>query len=153
MNLRRVARGVRVVTENSSPRSGELRQLTHTHQNGCTSLNLILEEDAALPAVMAAITANLLQEPIFLLSGFYFPVKQLGFWVAAGASLVPLTLGLDAMRQLLFPTDATFGFLSVGIEVAVLVGLSVVFIATARLALGHMERLARREGRLTERRR
>ena len=46
--------------------------------------------------------ANLLQEPIYLVSGFYFPVKSLGFWAANFASLVPLTLGLDARRQLLF---------------------------------------------------
>jgi ABC-2 type transport system permease protein len=29
--------------------------------------------------------ANLAQEPIFLASGFYFPIKSLPFWVAAGA--------------------------------------------------------------------
>src|SRR5690606_5178429 len=46
--------------------------------------------------------SNLLQEPIYLVSGFYFPVKSLGFAVAAAASIIPLTLGLDAMRQLLF---------------------------------------------------
>jgi len=96
-------------------------------------------------------TSNLLQEPVFLLSGFYFPVKQLGFWIAAGASLIPLTLGSDAMRQLLFPTNTTFGFLSVGREVAILLGLSTVFITAARFALHHMERLSKREGRLTER--
>ncbi len=96
-------------------------------------------------------TSNLLQEPVFLLSGFYFPVKQLGFWIAAGASLIPLTLGLDAMRQLLFPTDTTFGFLSVGREVAILLGLSLLFITVARFSLRHMERLSKREGRLTER--
>src|SRR3990170_7601019 len=31
--------------------------------------------------------ANLAQEPIFLASGFYFPIKSLPFWVAAGASI------------------------------------------------------------------
>ncbi len=98
-------------------------------------------------------TSNLLQEPIFLLSGFYFPVKQLGFWMAAGASIIPLTLGLDAMRQLLFPTNATFGFLGVGVEVSVLVILAILFITAAWFALDYMERLAKREGRLTERRR
>jgi len=35
-----------------------VRQLTHTHQNGNTRLNLILEGDEVLPAVMAAITGN-----------------------------------------------------------------------------------------------
>ena len=31
--------------------------------------------------------ANLAQEPIYLLSGFYFPLKSLGFWLAAGSSI------------------------------------------------------------------
>jgi ABC-2 type transport system permease protein len=97
--------------------------------------------------------SNLLQEPIYLVSGFYFPVKALGFWVATAASLIPLTLGLDAMRQLLFPADPTFGFLSVRLEIWVLVGLAVIFVASSKFALDYMEKLARRQGRLTERRR
>ncbi len=96
--------------------------------------------------------SNLLQEPVYLLSGFYFPVRYLGFWVAMAASLIPLTLGLDAMRQMLFPGGATLGFLSVQIEVSVLVGLSIVFIVAARFSLDALERLARQQGRLTERR-
>lgn len=97
--------------------------------------------------------SNLLTEPIYLVSGFYFPIRALGFWVASAASLIPLTLGLDAMRQLLFPGNPTFGFLSVHLEVWILVGLAVAFIAASKVALDVMERLAKREGRLTERRR
>jgi ABC-2 type transport system permease protein len=97
--------------------------------------------------------ANLAQEPIYLLSGFYFPVKNLGFWVAVGASIIPLTLGLDAMRQLLFPSGAATGFLSVPMEVGVLAVLCVLFLAAARWLLGYMERIAIREGRLLESRR
>src|SRR5512146_2788936 len=40
--------------------------------------------------------AQLATEPVFLVSGFYFPIKSLNFWVAAAASIIPLTLGLDA---------------------------------------------------------
>jgi ABC-2 type transport system permease protein len=97
--------------------------------------------------------ANLAQEPIYLVSGFYFPIKSFNFWVAAAASLIPLTLGLDAMRQLVFPSGALLGFLDVKIEIAVLAVLTVVFIGGARLLLDKMERLAIREGRLTESRR
>ncbi len=97
--------------------------------------------------------ANLAQEPVYLVSGFYFPVKNLNFWVAACASLIPLTLGLDAMRQLVFPSGALLGFLSVPVEIGALTVLSVVFLVGARLLLGKMERLAIREGRLTESRR
>jgi ABC-2 type transport system permease protein len=97
--------------------------------------------------------SNLAQEPIYLVSGFYFPVKSLQFWVAASASLIPLTLGMDAMRQLVFPSGATFGFLTVPLEIEILVILSVVFLIGARYLLRYMERLAIREGRLTESRR
>jgi ABC-2 type transport system permease protein len=94
--------------------------------------------------------ANLAQEPVYLVSGFYFPIKAFGFWVALGASIIPLTLGLDAMRQLAFSTDPSFGFLSVEIELLILIALSVVFIFAARYSLSYMERLAVREGRLTD---
>jgi ABC-2 type transport system permease protein len=97
--------------------------------------------------------SNLLQEPIYLVSGFYFPVKALGFWVATAASLVPLTLGLDAMRQLLFPSNPTFGFLRVDYEIWALVVLAVIFVTASKFALDYMEKLARQQGRLTERRR
>jgi ABC-2 type transport system permease protein len=97
--------------------------------------------------------ANLAQEPIFLVSGFYFPVKSLNFWVALGASIIPLTLGLDAMRQLVFSTGASLGFLSVRLELYILIGLGVVFIVGARYLLAYVEKLAVREGRLTEGRR
>jgi len=97
--------------------------------------------------------SNLAQEPIYLVSGFYFPIKSLNFWVAAAASVIPLTLGLDAMRQLVFPSGFTLGFLGVSVEIGILVGLCVVFLTGARLLLRYMEKLAIREGRLTEARR
>jgi ABC-2 type transport system permease protein len=94
--------------------------------------------------------ASLAQEPIYLLSGFYFPIKSLGFWVAAVASLIPLTLGLDSMRQLLFPSGATLGFLDVRIESAILGVMSMLFLLAARLLLDYMEKIAIREGKLLE---
>jgi len=97
--------------------------------------------------------SNLAQEPIYLASGFYFPIKSLGFWVAAGASFIPLTMGLDAMRQLSFPLGSFPPFLSVEIEIATLIALSLIFMVGARFFLNKMEKLAIREGRLTESRR
>jgi ABC-2 type transport system permease protein len=95
----------------------------------------------------------LAQEPIYLFSGFYFPVKNFSFWVSAVASIIPLTLGLDAMRQLVFKTGPSLGFISVPVEIIILSVLSVVFLYTSRLMLAYMEKLAIREGRLTENRR
>ncbi len=97
--------------------------------------------------------SNLAQEPVYLVSGFYFPIKSFNFWVAAAASIIPLTLGLDAMRQLVFPSGALLGFLSVKIEITVLIVLCVLFLMGARFLLDYMEKLAIREGRLTESRR
>jgi ABC-2 type transport system permease protein len=97
--------------------------------------------------------STLLQEPIYLVSGFYFPVKSLGFLVAAFASVIPLTLGLDAMRQLVFAGDPTLGFLSVNVELFILIILAVVFITVAGWMLAKLEEIGRRDGRLIERRR
>jgi len=97
--------------------------------------------------------ANLAQEPVYLVSGFYFPIKSFNFWIALAASFIPLTLGLDAMRQLIFPSGPLLGFLSVSVEITVLIVLCVVFLVGAKFLLGYMEKLAIREGRLTESRR
>jgi ABC-2 type transport system permease protein len=93
---------------------------------------------------------SLSQEPVYLLSGMYFPVRSLNFWVAATASLIPLTLGLDAIRQLAFSTDPAVGFLEPRVEAAALAVLTLIFVVSARAALRYMERLAIAEGRLTE---
>lgn len=97
--------------------------------------------------------ANLAQEPVYLVSGFYFPIRSLNFWVAAAASFIPLTLGLDAMRQIVFPSGSAFGFLTVPVEIGILAILCVVFLFAAKRLLDYMEKLAIREGRLTESRR
>ncbi len=96
--------------------------------------------------------SNLLQEPVSLVSGFYFPVRALGQVVAAAASILPITLGLDAMRQLLFPAMlGNLRFLSPTVELGILVGLAIVFLFLAHRALAYFEALARREGRLSVR--
>ncbi len=94
---------------------------------------------------------NVLQEPVYLLTGLHFPVKVLGRFLPYLASLLPLTCGLDAMRQILFPRTANLGFLPVWLEVAVLLVLAALFLAVARWCLAVVERKARREGRLTVR--
>jgi ABC-2 type transport system permease protein len=95
---------------------------------------------------------NLMQEPVYLASGFYFPVRSLGFWAATFASAIPLTLGLDSIRQLIFGPGAN-GFLPVGYEMLLLAVLSIIFIIGANGALHRMEELGRQDGRLVERRR
>jgi len=92
--------------------------------------------------------SNLFQEPIFLLSGINFPVKALGFWTAAVACLIPLTLGMDALRQLVFD-DPGIGFIPVGWEVFGLAISAVLTVLAAWKALKALEDLAKRQGRLT----
>jgi ABC-2 type transport system permease protein len=96
---------------------------------------------------------GMLQEPVYFMAGFYFPVRSFGFAIALTASLLPLTLGMDAMRQLMFASGPSLGFLSVGAEIAILAVLAVVFVIAARYWLGVVERRAVREGTLTDRRR
>jgi ABC-2 type transport system permease protein len=95
----------------------------------------------------------MLQEPVYFISGFYFPVKSFGFVMAMAASLLPLTLGMDAMRQLVFASGPALGFLSVPVEVAVLVTLSIAFLVASKLWIDRILQLARHEGTLTDRRR
>ena len=96
---------------------------------------------------------NLFQEPVYFVAGFYFPVRSFGFAIALAASIVPLTLGLDAMRQLVFASGPTLGFLSIPVEAGMLAGLAIILIAAAKYWLDKMERLAVMEGTLNDRRR
>jgi ABC-2 type transport system permease protein len=93
--------------------------------------------------------AQLLQEPIYFLGGVTVPLRALGPVAGLVAATLPLAVGLDAMRQLAFPGEASAGVLPVGVELAILAVMAVVFLVGARFALGYLEHLARREGRLT----
>jgi ABC-2 type transport system permease protein len=90
---------------------------------------------------------NLFQEPVYLLSGLNYPVKTLGTVAACVASALPLTTGIDALRQVLFPRTAD-GLMPLGLEVGLLAVLAVLFVALAWWCLRYLESRARREGRL-----
>jgi ABC-2 type transport system permease protein len=93
--------------------------------------------------------ANAMQEPVYFLSGLYFPVHALGAYVGAAASLIPMTLGLDAMRQLLLP--GTPVFIPAWAE-ALLVGAQIpMFALLAGISLRFMESRARQDGKLVTR--
>ncbi len=93
---------------------------------------------------------NALQEPVYFLSGLYFPLRTLGALGGLAAGLIPLALGVDAMRQVLLGA-AAHGFLAVPVEVGILAAFAIVLGFGARIALDHLERLSKREGRLTQR--
>lgn len=94
--------------------------------------------------------ANALLEPVTFLSGLYFPLRALGAVGLVFASVVPLGLGVDALRQVLLG-EAARGLLPVHVETTILAVFAVVFLVLARLALGYLEALSKREGRLTQR--
>ena len=94
--------------------------------------------------------ANLMTEPVYFVSGLNFPVARLGWLGAVSVSLLPLATGLDAMRQLAFVGAAyPAGTPAPEVEVIVLALMAVVFVAFARWMLKTLERMARREGRLS----
>jgi ABC-2 type transport system permease protein len=93
-------------------------------------------------------TATLFQEPIHLLSGFYFPVRALGAVAAGLASLLPITLGLDGIRQILYG-KAAHGLLPLVWIPPLQIVLLAVFLFLAHRSLALMENLGKREGRLT----
>ena len=94
----------------------------------------------------------MMQEPVYLVSGFYFPVKNFGLAVSLAASILPMTFGMDAMRQLMFTSGPAIGFLPLRTEIIGLVILSVGFVTAAKYWLDKVERLAIMEGTLTDRR-
>jgi ABC-2 type transport system permease protein len=93
---------------------------------------------------------QLLQEPVYFVSGLNFPVARLGMLGAVAVSTLPLAVGLDAMRQLAFSSStAPAGFVSPEAEAVVLSVMVVFFIGLARVLLRFIEQRARLEGKLT----
>jgi ABC-2 type transport system permease protein len=60
--------------------------------------------------------------------------------------IIPLTAGMDAMRQMLFRTEGLYPF---EYEVGLLAVLAVIFVALAARMLAVIERKAREQGTLT----
>jgi ABC-2 type transport system permease protein len=94
--------------------------------------------------------SNALYQPVQFLSGLYFPLRTLGPLGIVAAGLVPLGLGVDALRQVLLGAGA-HALMPLRFEIVALIGLGAFFLWLARVALAHLESLAKREGRLTQR--
>jgi ABC-2 type transport system permease protein len=93
-----------------------------------------------------------LTEPVNFLSGMNFPLSKL-FTSIPGvltifSAIIPVSFGLDALRQLLFPGQI-IGVLPPAIEVAILGGMGAVLLLVAYLLLRRMEWLAKVEARLS----
>lgn len=95
--------------------------------------------------------ANLFSEPVYFLGGMYAPLKVLGPLAFLLIGLLPLAVGIDAIRQLTFTQVPDIGVLPPEVEALILVAMAVAFLALARVALRYFERRARAEGRLVAR--
>jgi ABC-2 type transport system permease protein len=93
---------------------------------------------------------NLLIEPVYFISGMNFPVGRLGALGAVAIATIPFAVGLDAMRQLVFPgMPYLAGTPSPEVEVGILVVMTVVFTLAARWFIRTIERAARSRGSLS----
>ena len=94
-------------------------------------------------------TNMLLQEPVYFLSGSYFPTiysSVIPFWVQVTATLIPMTVGLDAIRRV---TISGEDISTVWLHILGLAVFSLILFPIAQRALSYMESLGKREGRLT----
>ena len=95
---------------------------------------------------------EVLQEPVSMLSGLYFPSIGAGspfpFALQAAASLIPLTIGMDALRKTLFYGS---GVSDVATDLLTLAVMAVVLLALSTYALKALERKGRRDGTISVR--
>ena len=95
---------------------------------------------------------NVLQEPVSMLSGLYFPsigsFSPFPFAVQIAASLIPLTIGMDALRKSLFAAE---GLNVVWPNLAVLSLMAAILLAAASLSLKALEKKGRRDGTISVR--
>ncbi len=93
---------------------------------------------------------DIFSEPIYLLSGLYFPTigKHSPFpaFIQFLASLIPLTFGIDGLRRTIILGEALDSLIT---HLIVLGLLTVALIPAAWKALNYMENLGRKEGRLS----
>src|SRR5438128_157631 len=95
-----------------------------------------------------------LHEPVSLISGVYFPsvggISPFPFAAQVGASIIPLTIGMDALRQTLFSTP---GFLPLPLEILVLGLMGLVLLFASSKALKFLENKGRKTGTIAVRQR
>ena len=114
------------------------------------SLGMLMASQFLLYGREAWHICNAFVEPVFFVSGLYFPIRTLGAFGAVTAAVVPLGLGLDAMRQILLG-PAAHGLFPVRVEAILLAVIGLFYWFLARLGLDYLEKLSKREGRLTQR--
>lgn len=97
-----------------------------------------------------------LQEPVSLVSGMYFPsiggISPFPFFVQAAASVIPLTIGMDALRQSL-GFSIQVPLIPLPIEALILAVMAAVLLLASKRALIFLENKGRRTGSIAVRQR
>ena len=91
---------------------------------------------------------GLAEEPIQFFTGSYFPIFSQNIVLAIFGSIIPLTLGIDGLRQLLVEGEY-FTLLNWKYESIILVIYWFLALKFAKFSLNWMEKLAREKGTLT----
>jgi ABC-2 type transport system permease protein len=95
---------------------------------------------------------EVLQEPVSMLSGLYFPSigsqSPFPFALQAAASLIPLTIGMDALRKTLFGGEGATQVLP---NLIVLAAMALVFLGLSTYALKALEEKGRKDGTISVR--
>ena len=95
---------------------------------------------------------EVLQEPVSMLSGLYFPSlgarSPFPFAIQAAASLIPLTIGMDSLRKTLFYGN---DIAQVWPDLAILAVMAVVFLFLSAYTLKYLENVGRRDGTIAVR--
>ena len=87
-------------------------------------------------------------EPVQLLSGSFFPIFSVNILFGAIASLIPLTLGIDALRQVLVVSEYPT-LISWEIETVIMFFYALIALRFSKYTLNFMEKSARESGTLT----
>ena len=95
---------------------------------------------------------NVIQEPVSMLSGMYFPsigaFSPFPFALQVAASLIPLTIGMDALRKSLFFGQGVEGL---WLDLFLLADLAVAMLIASAVSLDALERKGRRDGTISVR--
>jgi len=87
-------------------------------------------------------------EPIQLFSGSFFPIFSVNILFGAIASLIPLTLGIDGLRQVLVVSDYPT-LISWEVETVIMFFYALIALRFSKYTLNYMEKSARESGTLT----
>jgi len=91
--------------------------------------------------------ATWLQEPVMFLSGLIFPLQSMPRALLPFSYLLPLTFGLISVRLTLLGGASIF---DVGIPLAILASMVLIFLTLAILVMGYAERSAKAKATLTQ---